>query len=187
MLIYVGHCTDTSVHVHNHTSFPIKAESARSALRRRRRVSAPRRSRSFWAAFFLAPVFSIDRPPRRSLPRPNCHSHSFTSFTLLPSLPSTAAVSQLSKKHWEARPLTSCACYTGEDLPARIKGISGTLPTMLRQLVKICMYLAYTCTYSVYTCTYTVHQYHVLYAYTTTVVATAYSPVVPCTAFDIGI
>ncbi len=31
-----------------------------------------------------------------------------------------------------------------------------------------------------------VHQYHVLYAYTTTVVATAYLPVVPCTAFAIG-
>ncbi len=77
-----GHCTDTSVHVHNHTLFPIKAESARSALRHRRRVSAPRRSRSFWAAFFLAPVFSIDRPPRRSLPRPNCHSHCFTSYAI---------------------------------------------------------------------------------------------------------
>jgi hypothetical protein len=28
-----------------------------------------------------APVFSTDRPPRRGLPRPNCHSHWFTSYT----------------------------------------------------------------------------------------------------------
>ena len=82
------------------------SHQAQSALRRRR-VSAPRKSSSFWAAFFLAPVFSIDRPPRRGLPHPNCHSHQFTSYALLPSLPLAAAVSQLST--------TSCVCYTGED------------------------------------------------------------------------
>jgi hypothetical protein len=38
-----------------------------------------------------------------------------------------------------------------------------------------------TCTYCVYTCTYTVHGYHILYAYTTMVYATAY-----CTAFAIA-
>ncbi len=45
------------------------------------------------------------------------------------------------------RPDQPCSGYAGEvywwglvgvELPARIKGISGTLPTMLRQLVKIC-------------------------------------------------
>ncbi len=47
---------------------------------------------------------------------------------------------------------------------------------LLRQLIKICTYIAYTCTYSVYTCTYTqyytVRQYHILYA-STTMFATA--------------
>ena len=59
------------------------SQHVRSALRRRR-VSAPRRSRSYWAASFLSSVFSTNRPPRRGKPRPNCHSHWFTSYTLLP-------------------------------------------------------------------------------------------------------
>ncbi len=33
------------------------------------------------------------RPPRRGLPRPNCHSQGLTSYTLLPRLPSAAAES----------------------------------------------------------------------------------------------
>ncbi len=77
--------------------------------------------------------------------------------------------------HREARPLVLVLLLRngrlGVELPARKKGISGTLPTMLRQLVKTCMYLAYMCTFSVYTCTYSVHGYHILYAYTTTVFA----------------
>ncbi len=47
------------------------------------------------SSLLLAPVFSTDRPPRRGLPRPNCHSHKFTSYKLLPRRPSATAVSQL--------------------------------------------------------------------------------------------
>ncbi len=41
------------------------------------------------------PVFSTYRPPRHCLPRPNCHSHWFTTYALLLHRPSAAAVSQL--------------------------------------------------------------------------------------------
>jgi hypothetical protein len=60
-------------------------------------VSAQRRLSSLRAASFLSSVFSTDRPPRRGLPRPNCHSHRFTvnSYTLLPHRPSAASVSQV--------------------------------------------------------------------------------------------
>ena len=84
-------------HVHTRSyslATTLHSHQAQSALRRRR-VSAPRRFRSFRAASFLSSVFSTDRPPRRGLPRPNCHSHAFTSYTLLPRRPSAAAESQV--------------------------------------------------------------------------------------------
>jgi hypothetical protein len=62
--------------------------------------------------------------------------------------------------HREARSLVLLYCWgmVGVKLPARNKGISGTLPwpTMLRQLpvVKTCIFIACMCTYIVYTCTY---------------------------------
>ncbi len=89
------------------------SHQARSALQHRR-VSAPprRRSSSFWEASIMSPVFSTDRPPRRGLPRPNCHSHWFTSYTLLPRLPSAAAVQCHS---FPPGSLTSCAGCTGEE------------------------------------------------------------------------
>ncbi len=68
-----------------------QAQSALQCLR----VSAQHRLSSFRAASFLSSVFSTDRPPRSGLPRPNCHSHRFTSYTLLPHLPSAASVSQV--------------------------------------------------------------------------------------------
>ena len=45
------------------------------AVLRARFVSAARLCRASLATFFLSPVCSTDRPPRRGLPRPNCHSH----------------------------------------------------------------------------------------------------------------
>ena len=89
-----GHCTDTYVHVHNYTSFLIKpdqpCDAGESQLRAGAAPSEQPQSESF-----LSSVFSTDRPPRRSLPRPNCHSHGFTSYTWLPRWPSAAAESQL--------------------------------------------------------------------------------------------
>ena len=38
-------------------------------------------------------VSATDRPPRRGLPRPNCHSHWSISYTLLPFLPDSSAAS----------------------------------------------------------------------------------------------
>ena len=49
------------------------------AVLRARFVSAARLCRASLATFFLSPVCSTDRPPRRGLPRPNCHSHGLTS------------------------------------------------------------------------------------------------------------
>ncbi len=97
------------------------------------------------------------------LPQPRVHLIHFAATPAIRCCSVTAA-------HLEARPLVLlyCSGMVGVKLPARNKGISGTLPTMLRQLNKTCMYIAYMCTYSV-------HGYHILYAYTTTVFATAYS------------
>ena len=67
---YRNVCTSSQPHFTYH--------QARSALRRLR-VSAPRRFLSYRNASFLSSVSSHDRPPRRGLPRPNCHSHGFTS------------------------------------------------------------------------------------------------------------
>ena len=49
-----------------------------SALRRRRVSTARLWLSSLWACL-LSAVSSTDRPPRRGLPRPNCHSHGLTS------------------------------------------------------------------------------------------------------------
>jgi hypothetical protein len=67
---------------------------ALSALRHRR-VSTPRTPVccSRRAFFFLSIVSSTLRPLRQGLPRPNCQGQGFNSYTLLPRLPSTAAVS----------------------------------------------------------------------------------------------
>ena len=57
------------------------------------RVSQARLNFSSRAALFLSAVSLTVRPPRRGLPRPNCHSQGLTSYTLLPRLPSAAAES----------------------------------------------------------------------------------------------
>ena len=85
------------------------------------------------------------------------HSHGFTSCTLLPPWrwPSAAAVSQLPTGKPDLLCWLYCWGMVGVKLPARNKGNSWTLPTIFSQLVKTCMYIAYSCT--LYTCTYTVH------------------------------
>ncbi len=69
--LYRHVCTASQSHFTSH--------QARSALRLLQ-VSTPHRSLSFWAASFLSYVSSTDRPPKCSLPCPNCHSHWFTSY-----------------------------------------------------------------------------------------------------------
>jgi hypothetical protein len=44
-------------------------------------------------AIRLSSVSATDRPPTRGLPRPNCYSHVFSLYTLLPVLPDSWAVS----------------------------------------------------------------------------------------------
>jgi hypothetical protein len=85
--------------------------------------------------------------------------HSHTSLSIRPDQPCDTGESQLlTGSSPSEQPPTSChqssqgtdhpgsACSWVE-LPARNKGIqvSGTLPIMLKQLVKTCMYIAYTC------------------------------------------
>lgn len=60
---------------------------------RRRFVSTAFLCRASTTALFLAIVCLTVRPPKRGFPRPNCHSHGLTSYTLLPRLPSTSAES----------------------------------------------------------------------------------------------
>ncbi len=62
---------------------------------RRRRVSSERLACSSRLASFFRAASSTVRPPRRGLPRPNCHSHGLTSYTLLPRLPSALILQQL--------------------------------------------------------------------------------------------
>ena len=120
--MYIFVCTQYR-HVCSASQAHFTFHQARSAgALRRQRVSAPRRLLSCRAASFLSSVSSHDRPPRRGLSRPNCHSHGFTSYTLLPRLPSAAAVSQLPA----GKPEPLCWLYlwgmVGVKLPARNKG-----------------------------------------------------------------
>ncbi len=89
-----GHCTDPSVQVHNHTSFPIRPNQPGS-------LAMPASLGSMQVPLLLSSLLPgtslFNRETTQALrARPNCHSHQFTSYTLLPSLPSTvpAAVSQ---------------------------------------------------------------------------------------------
>ncbi len=125
-----------SVQLHNlkHTSLSEFHQALRlsAGALRRLRVSVARRLFTCRAASLLSSVSSHDRPPKRGLPRPNCHSHWFTSHSdkLLPHLPSATAESQQPT----GKPEHLCWLYlwgmVGVELPARNKGISGTLPTM---------------------------------------------------------
>ncbi len=58
-------------------------------------------------ALLFAIVCSTVRPPKRGFPRPNCHNHGFTSYTLLPTFHP-----QQQSLHGkpEIPPLNPCAC-----------------------------------------------------------------------------
>ncbi len=66
--------------------------------------------RSSATSLLLAIVCSAVRPPKRGFPRPNCHSHWLTSYTLLPCLPSTAAESAQPDGKPESLRLLSSLC-----------------------------------------------------------------------------
>ncbi len=80
-IVHTGRYRYILVHHDTHTqrSKPFfTATQALSALQRRR-VSQPRLNFPSRAAVFLSVVSLTVRPPRRGLPRPNCHSHGLTS------------------------------------------------------------------------------------------------------------
>ena len=56
-------------------------------------VSTAHFAPSFATAMRRSSVSATDRPPRRGLPRPNCHSHWLISYTLLPFQPDSSAAS----------------------------------------------------------------------------------------------
>ena len=82
------------------------------------------------SSLLLAIVCSIVRPPKRGLPRPNCHSHRFTSYTSLSRLPSTAAESAQPNGKPESLRLLNMWGMVGVEFPARKQGIRVTLPTI---------------------------------------------------------
>ena len=108
-----------------HTSF----DHSLSALRRLR-VSAERLAWSFRTVSFRMAVSFTVRPPRRGLPLPKFHSQVFTSYTLLPRLPPEAAESAQPMGNPEPLCLLNLCGIVGVKLPARNKGMRGTLPTM---------------------------------------------------------
>ena len=97
----------------------------------RRRVSTARLTCSSCLALFLTAVSATERPPRRGLQRPNIQSQWLTSYTLLPRLPSALAVSALPMGKADPLCLLNLCGIVGVELPARNKGIRGTLPSTL--------------------------------------------------------
>ena len=63
----------------------------RALLRLRALVATALLAPSFATAMCRSSVSATNRPPRRSLPRPNCHSLWLISYTLLPFLPDSSA------------------------------------------------------------------------------------------------
>ena len=114
-----------------HTSKTLKTsfDHAPSSLRRLR-VSAERLAWSFLTVSFRTVVSSTVRPPRRGFPRPKFHSQVLTSYTLQPRLSSAAAGSALPMENPEPLCLLNLCGIVGVELPARNKGMRGTLPTM---------------------------------------------------------
>ena len=95
----------------------------------RLRVSAERLAWPSFTLFFRMAVSSTVRPPRRGFPRPKFHSQVLTSYTLQPRLPSAAAESALPMENPELLCLLNLCGTVGVELPARNKGMRGTLPT----------------------------------------------------------
>ena len=97
----------------------------------RRQVSTARLTCSSCLALFLTAVSATERPPKRGLPSPNNQSQWLTSNTWLPRLPSAFAVSALPMGKADPLCLLNLCGIVGVELPARNKGIRGTLPSTL--------------------------------------------------------
>ena len=117
------------VQVQTSTKQHTSLDHALSSLRRLR-VSAERLAWSFRTVSFRMAVSSTVRPPRRGLPLPKFHSQVLTSYTLLPRLTSEAAESAQPMGNPEPLCLLNLCGIVGVELPARNKGMRGTLPTM---------------------------------------------------------
>ncbi len=94
-------------------------------------VSTERLAWSSRPVFFFRAVSSTERPPRRGLPQANNQSQVLTSYTLLPRLPSASAVSALPMGKPDPLSLLNLCGIVGEELPARNRGMRGTLPSTL--------------------------------------------------------
>ena len=86
----------------------------------RRRVSTARLTCSSCLALFLTAVSATERPPRRGLPRPNIQSQWLTSYTLLPRLPSSLAVSALPMGKADPLCLLNLCGIVGVELPVLV-------------------------------------------------------------------
>ncbi len=128
----VKHGTNKYIPVHTgmyHHNPWFHSNQAAAALRRRF-VSAAFLCSSLTKALFLAIVCSIFRPPKRGFPRPNCHSHRFTSYTLLPGPPSTTAESAQPNGKPESLRFLNMWGMIWVEFYARKQWIRGTLPTI---------------------------------------------------------
>ena len=123
---YIPVCTGIDI---NHTHLLYFDDALAAFLRWR--VSTARLTCSSCPALFLTAVSATERPPRRGLPRPNIQSQWLTSYTLLPRLPSSLAVLELPMGKANPLCLLNLCWIVGVGLPARNKGIRGTLPSTL--------------------------------------------------------
>ena len=102
--------------------------AALGALRRlRARVATALFAPSFATAMRSSSVSATDRPPRRGLPRPNCHNHCLISYTLLPFLPDSLAASASPCGNLALWCWRSWCGMVGVELPRRKRGIKGTM------------------------------------------------------------
>ena len=109
-----GHCqcTDPSVQVHNHTSesFPIQPDQPCDA----RPASLSSTQEPLLLSSLLPGTSLFNRQTTQALlatpklPQPLFHLIRIAAKPAIHCCSVTAV-------HWEARPLTTCACYTGED------------------------------------------------------------------------
>ena len=86
----------------------------------RRRVSTARLTCSSCPALFLTAVSATERPPRRGLPRQNIQSQWLPSYTLLPRLPSSLAVSALPMGKADPLCLLNLCGIVGVELPVLV-------------------------------------------------------------------
>ena len=112
-------------------SSPPGAPTALRALRcLRARVATALFAPSFANAMRRSSLSATDRPPRRGLPRPNCHSCRWLiSYTLIPFLPDSSAASASPCGNLAPRCWRSWCGMVGVELPRRERGIKGTRPS----------------------------------------------------------